>query len=77
MSGSKDKHLLEEIRDYMRLKHYPIHTERTYYDWIKRFVHFHRMSSRDDLKNGGQKIETFLTHLAVKKMLLPPHRIRP
>ena len=76
MSSSKDKHLLEEVRDYMRLKHYSIHTERTYCDWIKRFVHFHRMSSRDDLKNGEQKIEAFLTHLAVKKMFLPPHRMR-
>jgi len=51
----------------MRLKHYSIHTERTYCDRIKRFVHFHRMYSKDDLKNGEQKIEAFLTHLAVKK----------
>ena len=29
------------------------------------------MSSRDDLKNGEQKIEAFLTHLAVKKNVAP------
>ncbi|RJP84303.1 MAG: hypothetical protein C4518_20310 [Desulfobacteraceae bacterium] len=31
----------------MRLKHYSIHTEKTYSDWIKQFVLFHRMTSRD------------------------------
>ena len=55
----------------MRLKHYSIHTERTYCDWIKRFVYFHSTSSRDDLKNGEQKIEAFLTHLAVKQNVAP------
>ena len=40
--------------------------ERTYCDWIKLFVHFHQMSSRDYLKNGEQKIKTLLTYLAVK-----------
>lgn len=49
----------------MRLHHYSIHTERTYCDWIKRFVMFHKMTSREDLKNGEAKIEGFLTHLAV------------
>lgn len=71
MSSSKDKKLLDEVRDYMRLKHYSIHTERTYCDWIKQFIFFHQMSSRDDLKNGEQKIEAFLTHLAVKKKVAP------
>ena len=32
MSSSKDKRLLDEVRDYMRLKHYSIHTERAYYN---------------------------------------------
>ena len=71
MSSSKNKRLLDEVRDYMRLKHYSIHTERTYCDWIKRYVHFHRMSSKDDLKDGEQKIEAFLTHLAVKQNVAP------
>lgn len=72
MSSLKsNKRLLDEVRDFMRLKHYSIHTERTYCDWIKRFVHFHVMSSRDDLKNGEQKIEAFLTYLAVKKNIAP------
>ncbi len=71
MSMKKDKRLLDEVRDVMRLKHYSIHTERSYCDWIKRFVAYHKMSSRLDLKDGEQKIEQFLTHLAVKTNIAP------
>lgn len=59
--------ILDQVRDTMRLHHYSIHTERTYIDWIKRYIAFHRMKSRDDLVDGERKIETFLTHLAVDK----------
>lgn len=31
----------------MRVKHYSIHTERSYCDWIKRFVKYHDMASRE------------------------------
>ncbi|MEZ4526318.1 MAG: phage integrase N-terminal SAM-like domain-containing protein [Desulfobacterales bacterium] len=43
---------MDEIREVMRLHHYSIHTERSYGDWIKRFIRFHKMKSRDDLKEG-------------------------
>ena len=66
MSRHKEKMLLEEVRDVMRLKHYSIHTERSYCDWIKRFVQFHQTIDREDLQGGEKKIEQFLTHLAVK-----------
>ena len=56
--------LLDEMRDLMRRRHYSIHTERAYRDWIKRYVRFHDMQSRDDLRPGEEKIEAFLTHLA-------------
>ena len=51
----------------MRLRHYSIHTERTYCDWIKKYVLFHKMKSRSDFENGEKKIEAFLTHLAVNR----------
>ncbi len=57
--------ILDEVRDVMRLHHYSIHTERTYLDWIKQYIGFHRMKSRNDLAEGEKKIEAFLTHLAV------------
>ncbi|MDD3082977.1 MAG: integron integrase [Desulfobacterales bacterium] len=63
--STTDRKLLDEVRDVMRLRHYSIHTERSYCAWIRKFVHFHNMKSRDDLADGEKKIESFLTHLAV------------
>ena len=63
--------LLDQVRSFMRLHHYSIHTERTYLDWIKRYVHFHHMQTREDLADGERKIEEFLTHLAVSGKVSP------
>ncbi len=41
--------LLDQVREVMRLKHYSIRTERSYCDWIRRYIHFHKMHSREDL----------------------------
>jgi integron integrase len=57
--------LLDQVREVMRLKHYSIRTERSYADWIKRYIHFHNMQSREELNGGEQKIELFLSDLAV------------
>lgn len=68
-SSSEDSNqpkILDEVRQYLRLHHYSIHTERSYVDWIVRFIRFHRMRSREDLLPGEPKIEAFLTHLAVE-----------
>ena len=64
-SQSPTPRLLDQVRSFMRLHHYSIHTERTYLDWTKRYVQFHHMQTRDDLADGERKIEEFLTHLAV------------
>jgi site-specific recombinase XerD len=58
--------LLAQTRNVLRLHHYSIHTERSYIDWIKRYVQFHKMSCREDLADGERKIEAFLTDLAVR-----------
>jgi hypothetical protein len=49
LNKPKKKKILEEIREVMRRKHYSIHTERTYCDWIRRFILFHKMKDRDAL----------------------------
>ena len=67
----KHRKLLDEVRDVMRLHHYSIHTERTYCDWIKRYIRYHDMTSRQDLIDGEARIESFLTHLAVDKDVAP------
>lgn len=43
---SQPPKLLDEVRQVLRLHHYSIHTERSYVDWIVRFVRFHGMRSR-------------------------------
>jgi Phage integrase, N-terminal SAM-like domain len=64
----KQPKLLDQVRQYLRLHHYSIHTERSYVDWIVRFIRFHRMLSRDDLFPAEPKIEVFLTHLTRTRM---------
>jgi integron integrase len=72
MSSPEQKpRLLEQAKAVMRLHHYSLHTERSYLDWIKRYVQFHRMQSREDLIGGEEKIEAFLTHLAVHGKVAP------
>lgn len=71
MSRAKEKKILDQVREVMRFHHYSIHTERSYCDWIKRFIQFHKMKSRDDLENGEIRIEQFLTHLAVNLHVSP------
>jgi hypothetical protein len=37
MSTSKKRKLLDKTSEIMQLRHYLIHTERAYCDWIKRY----------------------------------------
>lgn len=67
----RERKLLVEVRDVMRLHHYSIHTERTYCDWIKRYIQYHNMTRREELMNGEAKIKAFLTHLAVDEGVSP------
>ncbi len=62
---SQPPKLLQEIRTVLRLRHYSIHTERAYVEWVVRFVRFHGMRSREDLFPAEPKIEAFLTDLAL------------
>lgn len=59
------KKLLDQVRDAIRVKHYSLRTEKTYVDWIKRFVLFH--NKRHPREMGAPEIEQFLTHLALNE----------
>jgi integron integrase len=61
----KDKKLLDIVRDKIRLKQYSYQTEKSYIGWIKRYILFHNKKHPTEL--GKEKIEQFLTHLAVDK----------
>src|SRR6266487_6328366 len=62
VAGSKPKKLLDQTRDLLRLKHYSLRTERSYCDWIERFIRFHGKRHPRDL--GEEEVSAFLTHLA-------------
>ena len=55
--------LLDRVRAVARLRLLSLSTERTYSDWIRRFIIFHR--KRHPSEMGAGEIRQFLTHLAV------------
>jgi len=57
--------LIEQLREILRLKHYSIRTEQSYCDWVKRYIRFHNMQSRQELNPAEEKIELFLSDIAV------------
>jgi integron integrase len=54
--------LLDQVRDVMRRKHYSFRTEKTYSDWIKRFILFH--GKRHPAEMAEPEVTAFLTSLA-------------
>ena len=58
--------LQEQVREVMRLQHYSIRTERSYWDWIRRYVKYHHLRCREELLPGEAKVEQFLSDLAVR-----------
>ncbi|MFY9554345.1 MAG: integron integrase [Blastocatellia bacterium] len=57
--------LLDQTRQAIRARHYSKRTEKTYADWIKRFIFFH--GKRHPSEMGESEINQFLTDLAVNK----------
>jgi hypothetical protein len=54
--------LLDQVSEVMRFKHYSLRTERTYRDWIRRYILFH--GKRHPKEMGAEEIERFLSDLA-------------
>ncbi len=68
MSTQKSSKLLDNVKQVMRVKHYSIHTERIYCDWIKQYIKFHKMHDKAELlKNPETKVEDFLSYLAIQR----------
>jgi integron integrase len=58
--------LMGQVRQVLRYHHYAYQTEKTYCDWIVRYIRFH--GSKKHPKNMGKsEIESFLSHLAVNR----------
>ena len=59
--------LLDQVSDAIRVKHYSLRTEKTYVDWIRRFILFHKKRHPKDM--GAEEIQAFITHLATERTL--------
>jgi len=58
----KKSKFLDEIRDIARTKHYSYETEKTYLQWIYRFIIYHKQQHPKYLYK--KEISDFLTYLA-------------
>lgn len=57
--------LLDQVVAKMRVNHYSLRTEKSYIDWIKRYIwHFDKRHPKD---MGAEQVEVFLTYLAVQR----------
>ncbi len=65
----KDSPFLNRLRDIIRTKQYSIRTEKSYVDWVRRFILFHNKRHPEEL--GETEVGEFLTHLAVKRQVSP------
>lgn len=53
---------MDELRDKIRVKQYAYKTEKTYLDWVERFIRFHGLRHPNEM--GKNEIESYMTHLA-------------
>ena len=59
-----EKKLLEQVGDAIRAKHYSLRTEKTYIDWIRRYIIFHK--KRHPREMGAPEVQEFIIHLATE-----------
>jgi integron integrase len=62
-SNRSTPRLLDQVRTVARVKHYSLTTERSYVNWIRRFILFHR--KRHPKEMAENEIRQFISHLAV------------
>jgi integron integrase len=57
--------LLDRVRWHLRVKRYSLRTEKTYLDWIRRYILFHKKQHPAEM--GEKEIAAYLSHLAVNR----------
>lgn len=57
--------LLDQVRAVMRTQHYSYRTEKTYIEWILRYIRFHGIKHPAEM--GAAEVEAFLSYLAVEQ----------
>lgn len=61
--------LLDQVRQRLRLKGYSIRTEKSYTEWIRRYILFHNKRHPKDMDK--KEIEAFLSHLVLERNVAP------
>ena len=61
----KRSKFLDQVREVIRSNHFSYRTEKTYINWIYRYLVFHNKRHREEM--GGKEIADFLTYLAVHR----------
>jgi hypothetical protein len=64
-SSTSKPRLREQVRAVMRVHHYSIRTEKSYWYWIRYFIRFHQL--RHPLEMGALEVNAFLSWLAVER----------
>jgi integron integrase len=62
--------LLDRVRDSIRVRHYSIRTEKSYVDWIRRYIRYHGRRHPRDL--GAEHVAAFLSSLATDRQVAAP-----
>lgn len=62
-------HLLDQVRQAIRTRHYSRSTEKAYVGWIHRFILFH--GKRHPSEMAEVEISSFLSHLATRRGVSP------
>jgi integron integrase len=69
-SGARHRSpFLQKVRGVLRACRYSYSTEKTYVDWIVRYIRFH--SLRHPGQMGEAEVKAFLTHLAMERNVSP------
>ena len=55
--------------ELIRLRHYSYNTEKTYQEWIRRFIQHHNLAKPSDVTS--KHVEQFLTYLAINRKVAP------
>ncbi len=59
--------LIQRYRELLQTRHYARRTVKTYEQWLRRYLRFHRL--RHPREMGSAEVNAFLTHLAVKEQV--------
>jgi integron integrase len=61
--------ILERLRERIRYRHYSLRTERSYQEWVRRYIRFH--GRRHPRELGAEHVTAFLSNLAINRNVAP------